>query len=66
MIEIYKGVCAVYANGHIMTQLIMRVGYYWMTREKDCIEYFRKCHIYQIYANKKYAPAISLHNMVAP
>ena len=34
--------------------------------ETDCIEYVRKCHKCQIYADKVNAPPFPLHNLVAP
>ena len=37
--EIHESVCGTHANGHMMARQIMRVGYYWMTLENDCIKY---------------------------
>ena len=37
--EIHEGVCETYANGHRMTGQFMRASYYWLTRERDCIQY---------------------------
>jgi len=34
--------------------------------EKDYIEYVKKCHKCQIYADKIHAPAMPLHNLVLP
>ena len=48
------------------TRQILRVGYYWMTLENDCINYVRKCHKCQIYANKIHVPLTSLNVMVSP
>ena len=42
--EIHEGVYGTHANGHVMARQIMRIGYYWMTLENDCISYVRKCH----------------------
>ena len=61
--EIHEGVCGTHANGHTMTRQVMRVGYYWLTLESDCIEYARKCHKCQIYADKIYMPPTQLHVM---
>ena len=49
-----------------MARQIMRVGYYWMTLEKDCISYVRKCHKCQIYADKIHVPFTALNVMVSP
>ena len=37
--EIHEGVCGTHANGHKMARQVMRVGYYWLTLESDCIKY---------------------------
>ncbi|XP_057948179.1 uncharacterized protein LOC131143826 [Malania oleifera] len=44
MKEVHEGVCGTHAGGHLLTWKILRSGYYWMTMERDCIEYARKCH----------------------
>ena len=64
--EIHEGICGTHANGHMMARQIMRVGYYWMTLENDCIIYARKCHKCQIYADKIHVPPSPLHVMVSP
>ena len=58
--EIHEGVCGTHASGHVMARQIMRAGYYWMTLESDCINYVRKYHKCQIYADKIHVPPISL------
>ena len=37
--EIDEGVCGTHASGYVMARQIMRVQYYWMTLESDCINY---------------------------
>ena len=64
--EIHEGVCGTHASGHVMARQIMRVGYYWMILENDCINYVRKCHKYQVYADKIHVPPTSLNVMVSP
>ena len=43
----------------------MRVGYYWMTLENNCINYVWKCHKCQIYTDKIHVPPTSLNVMVS-
>ena len=50
----------------MMAQKIMRAGYYWITLENDCINYARKCHKCQIYADKIHVPPSPLYVMVSP
>ena len=64
--EIHEGVCGTHASGHVMARQIMRAGYYWITLENDCINYVRKCHKCQIYADKIHVPPTSLNVMVSP
>ena len=40
--EIHEGVYGTHASEHVMARQIMRVEYYWITLESDCINYIRK------------------------
>ncbi|XP_073261648.1 uncharacterized protein [Populus alba] len=42
--EVHEGICSTHANEHMVARKIQRAGYFWMTLEKDCIDYVRKCH----------------------
>ena len=64
--EIHEDVCGTHASGHVMERQIMRVGYYWMTLENDCISYVRKSQKCQIYADKIHVSPIALNVMVSP
>ncbi|KAL4280265.1 hypothetical protein GQ457_03G011170 [Hibiscus cannabinus] len=64
--EVHEGVCGTHPSGFTMARRIMRFGYFWSTMEKDCIDYARKCHKCQIYADKIHAPPQPLHVMTAP
>jgi len=66
LFEMHEGNCATQANGHMLARQILHRGYFWLTLEKDCIEYLRRCHKCQIYANKINAPPHQLFNLVAP
>ena len=63
--KIHEGICGTHASGHVMARQIMRVGYYWMTLENNCISYVRKYHKCQIYADKIHVPPTSLNVMVS-
>ena len=41
--EVHEGICSTHASGHMMARKIQRAGYFWMTLEKDCIDYVQKC-----------------------
>ena len=64
--EIHERICGTHANGHRMARQIMKVGYYWLTLESDCIKHVRKCHKCQIYADKIHVPPTELHVMAPP
>ena len=64
--EIHEGVCGTRANGHRMIGQVMRAGYYWLTLERDCIQYARKCHKCQIYFDKIHLPSTKLHVNAPP
>lgn len=38
------GVCGPHMSGYVLAKKILRVGYYWLTMERDCISFVRKCH----------------------
>jgi len=44
MHEVHAGVCGPHMNGYVLAKKILRAGYYWMTMEKDCFSFVRKCH----------------------
>ncbi|EOY21231.1 RNA-directed DNA polymerase [Theobroma cacao] len=50
----------------MLARQIMRAGYYWLTLESDCINFARKCHKCQVYADRIYAPPAPLHVFTAP
>ncbi|XP_073259793.1 uncharacterized protein [Populus alba] len=64
--EVHEGICSTYANGHMIARKIQRAGYFWMTLEKDYIDYVRKCHKCQVHSDKANAPPIPLINLASP
>ncbi|XP_027075959.1 uncharacterized protein [Coffea arabica] len=45
---------------------IMRTGYFWLTMERDCIDFVRKCIKCQVHGDVIRAPPTELHSMIAP
>ncbi|KAK5835311.1 hypothetical protein PVK06_010999 [Gossypium arboreum] len=64
--EVHEGICGTHANGFNMARKIMRLGYYWLTMESDCINFARKCHKCQIYGDKIHVAPSPLHVMTSP
>jgi len=42
--KIHEGICDTNTNEHKMIRQIQRDGYFWITMERDYIDYVRKCH----------------------
>jgi hypothetical protein len=40
----HQGVCEPHMNGQMLTKKIVRLGFYWVTMEADCVEHAKKCH----------------------
>ncbi|PHT50678.1 hypothetical protein CQW23_10425 [Capsicum baccatum] len=53
-------------NGHVLSKKILRAGYYWLTMERDSIQFVRKCHQCQINGDLIRSPHVELHAMDAP
>jgi hypothetical protein len=64
--EVHEGICSTHASGHMIARKIQRAGYFWMTLEKDCIDYVRKCHECQVYSDKVTTPPAPLFNLTSP
>ena len=61
IVEVHKRIYRMHTNGHKMSRQIMKARYYWLMLEKYCIQFARKCHKCQIYADKIHVPPNELH-----
>ncbi|KAL0285768.1 UNVERIFIED_CONTAM: hypothetical protein Sangu_2765300 [Sesamum angustifolium] len=64
MEEAYSGVCGAHQSGPKLHFRINRMGYYWPTMVKDCINYARKCQACQFHANLIHQPPEPLYPTV--
>ena len=57
--EVHEGIHSTHTNRHMMAKKkkMQRNGYFWRTLEKDCIDYVRKCHKYQVHGDKMECPS---------
>ncbi|KAI3434161.1 uncharacterized protein J3R85_006806 [Psidium guajava] len=39
MMEVHEGVCGLHMTSHMPAKKIMRLGYYWLILESDCIQH---------------------------
>ncbi|KAL0349461.1 UNVERIFIED_CONTAM: hypothetical protein Sangu_1173900, partial [Sesamum angustifolium] len=65
MEEAHSGVCSAHQSGPKLHFRINRMGYYWPTIVKDCIDYARRCQACQFHANLIHQPPEQLHHTVA-
>ncbi|KAL0298015.1 UNVERIFIED_CONTAM: hypothetical protein Scaly_3076300 [Sesamum calycinum] len=65
MEEAHSGVCGAHQLGPKLHFCIKRMGYYWPTMVKDCIDYARRCQVCQFHANLIHQPPEPLHPTVA-
>ncbi|XP_070034162.1 uncharacterized protein [Nicotiana tomentosiformis] len=66
MNEVHSGVCGPHMNGYVLAKKILRAGYYWLTMERDCFSFVRKCHQCQIHGDLIHSPPSELHPMSSP
>ncbi|XP_019239652.1 PREDICTED: uncharacterized protein LOC109219633 [Nicotiana attenuata] len=66
MAEVHSGVCGPHMSGYVLGKKILRGGYYWLTMERDCISFVRKCHQCQVQGDMIHSPPSELDTMSAP
>nr|XP_027086560.1 uncharacterized protein LOC113708298 [Coffea arabica] len=66
MKEVHSGVCGPHMNGHLLAKKIMRIGYFRLTMERDCIDFVRRCIKCQVHGDVIRASPTELHSMIAP
>ncbi|XP_057952961.1 uncharacterized protein LOC131147217 [Malania oleifera] len=62
MHEVHEGVYDTHVGGYSLARKVLRSGYYWMTMEKDCIDYARKCAKFMVIRSESHWP----HFMFSP
>ncbi|XP_057803083.1 uncharacterized protein LOC131018370 [Salvia miltiorrhiza] len=65
MEEAHSGVCGAHQSGPKLHFRIKRMGYYWPTMVKDCLDYAQRCQACQFHANLIHQPPEPLHPTVA-
>ncbi|XP_012839468.1 PREDICTED: uncharacterized protein LOC105959853 [Erythranthe guttata] len=63
--EAHSGICGAHQSGPKLHFRIKRMGYYWLSMVKDCMEYAQKCQPCQFHANFSHQPPEPLHPTVA-
>ncbi|KAL0406231.1 UNVERIFIED_CONTAM: hypothetical protein Slati_3937000 [Sesamum latifolium] len=65
MEEAHSEVCGAQQSGPKLHFRIKRMGYYWLTMVKDCIDYAKRCQACQFHANLIHQPPEPLYPTVA-
>ncbi|KAL0373499.1 UNVERIFIED_CONTAM: hypothetical protein Sradi_3265700 [Sesamum radiatum] len=65
MKEAQSGICGAHQSGPKQHFRINRMGYYWPTMVKDCIDYAKRCQACQFHVNLIHQPPEPLHPTVA-
>ncbi|XP_070050935.1 uncharacterized protein [Nicotiana tomentosiformis] len=63
MSEVHSGLCGPHMNRYVLANKILRVGYYWLTMERDCFSFVCKCHQFQIHSDLIHSPSSEFNHM---
>ncbi|CAL2227840.1 unnamed protein product [Prunus armeniaca] len=65
MEEAHSGICGAHQSRPKLHFQIKRMGYYWPTMVKDCMDYVKKCQACQFHVNFIHQPPEPLHPTIA-
>jgi len=65
MEEAHAGACGAHQSGLKLHGRVRRMGYYWTTMVRDCINFAKRCDTCQLHANFIHQPPEPLHLTVA-
>ena len=65
MEEAHLGICGAHQSGPKLHFRVKRMGYYWPTMVKDCMEHAKRCQTCQFHANFIHQPPKPLHPTIA-
>ncbi|XP_016178934.1 uncharacterized protein LOC107621425 [Arachis ipaensis] len=63
MDEVHEGVCGNHIGGRALAAKLVRIGYYWPTMKRDCMEKVKVCDKFQKHEAISTKPAEVLHSM---
>ena len=49
MRKVHARVCGPHMGGHMLACMIMRIGYLWLTMDKNCCQFVQRCPEYQMH-----------------
>ena len=63
--DCHSGTCGGHLSGLATTHKILRVGYFWPSLFKDCVEADKKCHPCQFFSRKVRSHLAPMHPVIA-
>ncbi|XP_075633400.1 uncharacterized protein LOC142605857 [Castanea sativa] len=66
MREVHQEICGLHMNGRMLVKKNLRIGYYWNTKEADCVDFVKSCHDCQTHVNLNHVPPSELYSMTSP
>lgn len=66
MRELHEGIYGRHIERRVLRVRVLRAGFFWLTREKDCIAFTQKCLAFQKHGNVFHTLVVELHNIVSP
>ena len=62
--DFHGGACGGHLFGLSTAQKILRVGYFWPSIFKDCVNVVKKCHPYQVFTCNMHSHPTPLHPII--
>ena len=62
--DCHGGACGGHLSGLATAQKILRVGYFWPSIFKDCVDAVKRCHPSQVFAHNMRSKPVSLHPII--
>ena len=62
--DCHRGACGVHLSGLSTAQKILRVGYFWPSIFKDCVDTVKRCHPFQVFTCNMHSKPTPLHPII--
>ena len=62
--DCHEGACGGYLSGISIAQIFLRVGYFWSSIFKDCVNVVKRCHPFQVFARNMHSCPTPLHPII--
>ena len=66
MREVHARVYGPHMGGHMLARKIMRIGYFCLTMEIDCCQFFQRCLKCKMHGDLIHVPPSELHALTSP